>query len=188
MATIGVLALQGGFAPHVAAIAAIGHRAIEVRTERELASCDGLVLPGGESTVFLRLLDRDGLREPVADFVRSGRPVLGTCAGVILLARRVRNPEQPSFGALDVEVERNAYGRQLDSFEATSDDGRHPLMLIRAPRIVGVGKNAEVLATHGGEPILVRTSAVLGATFHPELTGDRSVHAAAFGSLGPRLK
>jgi 5'-phosphate synthase pdxT subunit len=183
MATIGVLALQGAFAPHLAAIAAIGHLALEVRTADELARCDGLVLPGGESGVHLRLLEREGLFAPAFDFVRSGRPVLGTCAGLILLARHVTNPEQPSFGALDVEVTRNAYGRQLDSFEATSDDGAYPLVMIRAPRIAAVGPRAEVLATHRGEAVLVRTGAVFGATFHPELTADRGVHVAAFATL-----
>ena len=182
MATIGVLALQGGFAAHAAALAALGHRALEVRSSAELAACDGLVLPGGESSVHLTLLQRFELEEPLRRYLGNGRPVLATCAGLILLALRVESPAQRSFGALDVTVRRNAYGRQAQSFVAESDDGAHPLVFIRAPRIAACGPGVTICATHRGEPVLVREGAILGATFHPELTADRSVHRAAFGA------
>lgn len=179
---IGVLALQGGFAAHVAALAAQGYRAGEVRTAGELARCRGLVLPGGESTAQLRLLDRDpALREALDAFVRSGAPALATCAGLILAAREVREPAQASFGWIDVCVRRNAYGPQVHSAEAIADDGVTPLVLIRAPRIAQVGPRVSVELTLGGEPVLVREGAVLGATFHPEMTGEASLYARAFG-------
>jgi 5'-phosphate synthase pdxT subunit len=180
MAAVGVLALQGDFAAHAAALEALGHRAVEVRTAAELERLDGLVLPGGESTVQLKLIAREGLAEPLDAFVRSGRPVLATCAGLVLSSRAVTNPEQHAFGWLDVAVARNAWGRQLDSFEAVSDSDDLPLVFIRAPRITRVGAGVEVLATFRGEPVLVRQGNVTGATFHPELTADRRVHRDAF--------
>jgi 5'-phosphate synthase pdxT subunit len=178
---IGVLALQGGFAPHLRTIEAIGHRAVEVRTSADLDAIDGLVLPGGESTTQLRLIDRFDLAEPLDRFQKSGKPVLATCAGLILAAREVVEPKQKSFGWIDAVVERNAYGRQLDSFEALDDLGEIPLIFIRAPRIRDVGPTTEVLARLRGEPILVRTGRVWGATFHPELTVDTRIHRAVFG-------
>ena len=181
VARIGVLALQGAAAPHVTALRTLGHDASLVRTTEELARIDGLVLPGGESTVMLRLLEREGLDAALDTFVRSGRPTLATCAGLVLAARAVRSPAQRSFGWLDVEVERNAWGNQLDSFEARSDDGRIPLVLIRAPRIVDVGAHVQVLAAYRSEPIAVRERAVVGLTFHPELTPNTAFHALAFG-------
>lgn len=189
---VGVLALQGGFAAHAAALAACGHAPVEVRTSADLATVGGLVLPGGESTTMLKLLDWTGLAEPLDAFVRAGRPILATCAGLILAARQVTNPPQRGFGWLDVAVARNAWGRQLDSFEARSDR-RHgvtpydavpdalPLVFIRAPRITETGPEVEVLATFEGEPVLVRQGAFVGGTFHPELTEDRAVHRAVFG-------
>ena len=179
---IGVLALQGGFAPHVAALEEIGHQTVEVRTVDDLARVDGLVLPGGESTTQLSLLERFGLEDAVAAFLRSGHPVLCTCAGLILAARRIVASAQRSFDALDVAVARNAYGPQVESFEARADEGALELVFIRAPRIVELGAGVEVLARHRGEPVLVRQGAVLGASFHPELTADRRVHAWAFGA------
>ena len=188
MARIGVLALQGGYHPHLGVLRQLGHDAIEVRSRDELRDVDGLVLPGGESTTQLRLIHRQNLSDALNDFVRSGRAVLATCAGLILAARRVVHPEQPSMGWLDVSVERNAWGRQLDSFEAASDPPRSralgssvPLVFIRAPRIQEVGPAAQVLLTYRDEPILVRQGNVWGATFHPELTGDSSLHRAIFG-------
>ncbi len=178
MACVGVLALQGGFGAHARALREIGLEAREVRSAPELDGLEGLVLPGGESTAQLRLIERHGLAEALAAFVGSGRPLLATCAGLILAARRVK-PAQRSFGWLDVEVERNAYGRQLDSFEARADDGS-PLVFIRAPRIGAVGPGVEVLARFRGEPVLVRAGAVMGAAFHPELTRDRRIHRLAF--------
>jgi 5'-phosphate synthase pdxT subunit len=185
-ARIGVLALQGGFAAHAAALAAIGDHPVEVREAAALAPAaglQGLVLPGGESTTMVNLIDRFALRPALEAFVRSGRPVLATCAGLILAARQVSRPAQPSFGWLDVAVIRNAWGRQLDSFEALADDGSTPLVFIRAPRIVEVGAAVQVLATAGGEPVLVRQGNVTGATFHPELTRDRRIHQAVFHPL-----
>lgn len=180
---IGVLALQGGFRAHVAALEAEGRTAIEVRSAGELARCEGLVLPGGESTAQLRLLERDpALREALDAFVRAGKPVVATCAGLILAAREVRDPAQPSFGWIDVCVRRNAYGRQRESAEAIADDGQTPLVLIRAPRIEQIGPRASVELTLGGEPVLVREGAVFGATYHPELNAARSsLYERAFG-------
>lgn len=179
---IGVLALQGGFAAHARALAALGHEVALVRTAAQLDACSGLVLPGGESTVHLRLLAQGGLEAPLGAFVASGRPVLATCAGLVLAAARVLDPEQRSFGLLDVTVRRNAWGRQLASFEARDDGGSIPVVAIRAPRVVDVGPGVRVLATLNGEPILVREANVTGATFHPELTGDLGVHASVFGA------
>lgn len=187
---IGVLALQGGWAAHKAALADLGHAAVEVRTPAQLARVDGLILPGGESTTHLKLIDRYGLAAPLEAFVAAGKPVLATCAGLILAARAV-SPAQRSFGWLDVAVARNAWGRQVHSFEGFADPTPPggpfaselplPLLFIRAPRIESVGPDIEVLATLDGEPIMVRRGAVIGAAFHPELTPDRRVHHLAFG-------
>ena len=183
MGRIGVLALQGGFAPHRQALEALGHSVREVRSAADFADLDGLVLPGGESTVQLRLLARHGLEAALDAFVRSGKPVLCTCAGLILAAREVSAPAQRSFGWIDVAVARNAWGRQVDSFIARDDADKLPLVFIRAPRILAVGPAAQVLATLRGEPVLCRQGGIYGATFHPELTQDRSVHQAVFGAL-----
>lgn len=184
MLRVGVMALQGAFEAHLAALTRLGHHGVEVRDASQLAGLDGLIFPGGESTTQLKLIRWGGLEGPLSAFVASGRPVLGTCAGVILAAREVRNPSQPSFGWLDVVVERNGYGRQLDSFEATSDGHRGrasvPLVFIRAPRIVDVGPAVEVLETLDGEPVLVRQGALYGACFHPELADDLSLLGSIF--------
>jgi 5'-phosphate synthase pdxT subunit len=171
---IGVLALQGAFAAHARLLASLGHDALEVRTPRDLGRCQALVLPGGESPVQLRLLaagardDQDGgLWDALQRF--EG-PLLGTCAGLILLAKSVE-PAQRSLGLLDVDVRRNGYGRQRDSFE--DEEGR---IFIRAPRITRVGPDVQVLASRGGEATLVRQGRILAATFHPELSGDGSLH------------
>jgi 5'-phosphate synthase pdxT subunit len=186
---IGVLALQGGYAAHGKALAECGFEAVEVRTAADLASVAGLVLPGGESTTHLKLIDRFGLAAPLDAFVRAGNPVLATCAGLILAAQHVSDPAQPSFAWIDVDVARNAWGRQVHSFEAEATGagvlaGAEPLPLIfiRAPRITRVGEGVEVLATLDGEPIMVRQGNVIGAAYHPELTADRRVHRLAFGS------
>jgi 5'-phosphate synthase pdxT subunit len=178
---VGVVALQGGFAPHLAALESLGHDARAVRAPADLDGVQGLVLPGGESTAQLRLVERAGLRAELARRVEQGAPVLATCAGLVLAAARVERPEQPSFGWIDVTVARNGWGRQVESFEARDDAGALPLVLIRAPRIVQVGAGVEVLATLASEPILVRQGGVTAATFHPELTDDRTVHVMAFG-------
>ena len=183
--TVGVLALQGDFAAHARVLERLGATPAFVRKPADLAALDALVLPGGESTTMLNGLARDGLEAPVRDFVASGRRVLGTCAGVILLARNVTHPAQRSFAALDVDVERNAYGTQLDSFADVVDPGGAfpdlPTVFIRAPRITRVGPAVEVLARVAGHPVLVRAGAVWGATFHPELADDDRVHRAWLG-------
>lgn len=185
---IGALALQGGYAAHGRALTRLGHTYVEVRTPADLDDVDGLVLPGGESTTQLKLTRFGGLNEPLDAFVRAGRPVLATCAGLILSAVGVESPAQESYGWLDIDVSRNAWGRQIHSFEhavpAPALDGTAdplPLMFIRAPRITRIGACVEVLATIDDEPILVRHGAFYGATFHPELTDDLRVHRAVFG-------
>ncbi len=180
---IGILALQGDYAAHAAVIERLGARVRLVRAATDLDGLDGLILPGGESTTILRLLARNGLRDVVAAFARS-RPTFGTCAGLILLARAVTNPEQESLGLLDVSIERNAYGRQINSFigpvATTTLGGTIEGVFIRAPRITRVGPGIAVLGrfTPGTEPepVLVRQGHLLGATFHPELTADPRVH------------
>ena len=175
---IGVLALQGGFAAHARVLARLGHQPVEVRSPLSVESLDGLILPGGESSTQLELLDRLELVPALARLFAARKPILATCAGLILAARRVR-PVQPCLGFLDVEVERNAYGRQIASAEKTSDSGR-ALVLIRAPRIVAVGSEVEVLDTLEGSPVLVRAGSVTAATYHPELAGDDTLHADVF--------
>src|SRR5262245_10053790 len=138
MRRVGVLALQGGFVAHARALEDIGCRALEIRTPEDLDAVEGLVLPGGESSVHLKLIERFGFDAPLRAFAKAGKPILATCAGLILAARAVVAPSQPSFGWLDVSVARNAWGRQRDSFEATDDSGALPLVFIRAPRIATV--------------------------------------------------
>ena len=181
MKRIGVLALQGGFAAHARRLEELGHVAFEARTARDVENAEGLVLPGGESSAQLLLIERFGLEGSIRALVASGRPLLATCAGLILVAAEVTSPRQRSFALIDVDVMRNAYGRQRDSFEARADGDGPPLVFIRAPRIVRVGPGVEVLATLGGEPIVVRQHNVTAATFHPELTGDARVHHGVFG-------
>ncbi|MBI3268067.1 MAG: pyridoxal 5'-phosphate synthase glutaminase subunit PdxT [Planctomycetes bacterium] len=181
--TIGVLALQGDFAAHATALEAAGARGVECRTAAEVARVDGLVIPGGESTTLLRLLAGSGIEQAVRDLLGRGGAVFGTCAGAILLAREVAAPAQSSWGLLDIAVERNAYGRQVESFEGAVPGGRFgpeplPVVFIRAPRIRRVGTDVETLLALEGEPILVRQGRVLAGTFHPELAADRRVHRA----------
>ena len=181
-ARIGVLALQGAVREHVAAIRSVGAEPVEVRLPRDLVDLDALILPGGESTAMRRLIDAYGLREPIASLARAGAPMLGTCAGMILLAGRSADGEAPVFGLLDVEVRRNAYGRQLDSFEAELDIpaiGEEPLhgIFIRAPVVTDVGPGVELLARDpDGRPVAVRQGRVIATAFHPELSGDRRIH------------
>ncbi|MFT5434637.1 MAG: 5'-phosphate synthase pdxT subunit [Myxococcota bacterium] len=179
---IGVLALQGGYHAHAKVLNALGHDVCLVRYAHQLPDLAGLVLPGGESTTMLKVIDRENLGDGLDAFVRSGRPVLATCAGMILAARSVSDPEQKSFGWIDIDVTRMGFGRQLDSFEATSDDGTLPLLFIRAPRIVAVGAGVDVLARYQSEPIMVKQGAVVAASFHPELTADSTVHHMVFGT------
>lgn len=184
---VGVLALQGGFAAHLEAVRALGHEAREVRCARDLAGLEAIVLPGGESSVMLDLLAREpALEAGLHALVQRGAPLLATCAGLILSAAHVAHPAQRSFAWLDVDVRRNARGRQLASSEARDDLDRYDLVLIRAPRITRVGPGVEVLATLDGEPMLVRQGARVGATFHPELGADLAIHALALGAADPQ--
>jgi 5'-phosphate synthase pdxT subunit len=170
---IGVLALQGDYEAHARALEQVNAQPKMVRTSAELAQVDGLIIPGGESTTFLKLLEREGLFTPLERFVRT-RPTFGTCAGCILLAKRVTHPDQQSLGALDATVERNAYGRQIDSQIVTEPislpGGPLEMVFIRAPRLTNLGSEVEVLATRDGSPVLVRQGNILAATFHPELS------------------
>jgi len=176
---IGVLAIQGDYAAHAEALTASSADPVEVRKPEQLAGLDALILPGGESTTFLKFLEKRGFFEALREFCGK-KPVFGTCAGTILLAREVRNPQQRSLGLLDAIVERNAYGRQIDSAIVTAETalpgGPLEMVFIRAPRIVGVGPGVEVLARRDGFATLVRQGRVLAATFHPELSRDRRVH------------
>jgi 5'-phosphate synthase pdxT subunit len=179
---IGVLALQGDFHLHRKALERCGAEGVEVRKPEELEGLDGLIMPGGESTTLLKLMDEWGFVPALKDFHASGRPIFGTCAGLILLASEVQSPSQFSLGLIDATVERNAYGRQRESFEergvATLDGRAVPveMIYIRAPRIRRVGPQVEVLAAREGEPVMARAGTILVATFHPELTDDPSVH------------
>ncbi len=179
--TIGVLAIQGDFDAHRRRLEELGATVALVRKPNDLDAVDALVIPGGESTTFLRFLERDGFLEKLREFTRS-KPVLGTCAGAILLAREVIGPPQPSLDALDIRVCRNAYGRQLESSIRTGSTilpgGPMEMVFIRAPRIERVGGDVEILATEGRDPVWVRRGRVMAATFHPELSDDTRVHAA----------
>ena len=179
---IGVLALQGASAAHADALRRLGAEAVEVRTPAQLDGVDGVVLPGGESTTISFLLDSNQLREPLAERLDAGMPAFGTCAGMILLATDVLDgrPDQRSFGAVDLAVRRNAFGRQLDSFEADLDvtglDEPFHAVFIRAPGVERTGDAVEVLAEVDGHPVLCRQGAIMVSSFHPELTDDLRLH------------
>ena len=177
--TIGVLALQGAYDAHVKTLTALGATPRLVRVPQELDGLDGLIMPGGESTTMLKFLDRNGFFEVLQSFVQS-TPTFGTCAGAILLATLVESPAQRSLAALDITVERNAYGRQIDSTILTADTalpgGPLEMVFIRAPRITRTGPAVETLATRDGDPTLVRAGHLMAATFHPELSHDTRVH------------
>lgn len=181
---VGVLAVQGDFEAHIAALRRLGLDPVEVRAPADLRGLGGLVLPGGESGAHVRILKENGLWSALRDFHAAGGALYGTCAGLILLARRVTNPPQESLGLIDVNVERNGYGRQIDSFEADATltapglNGSGPLRMvfIRAPRIRRAGPGVEILATHDGEPVAAREGRVLVTTFHPEMTQNSGVH------------
>jgi len=185
MKKVGILALQGDFDAHTKAVERAGATAVEVRSAHDLDALDGLIIPGGESTTMLKLLQEEKLMEPLRQFGQR-RPIFGTCAGAILLANEVSSPSQESLGLIDIGVERNAYGRQVDSFIGEVDAPAlgpatpMPAVFIRAPRIRRVAAFVEVLGTHAGEPVLVRQNAVVAATFHPELTPDRRLHRLVF--------
>ena len=176
---IGVLAVQGDYGAHAEALADCGAEPVEVRKPDQLTDLDGLILPGGESTTILKFLEKMEFFEALEKFGVE-KPVFGTCAGAILLAREVRNPAQRSLGLLDAVVERNAYGRQIDSAILNVDTalagGPLEMVFIRAPRLVETGAEVETLAMRDGSPALVRQNRLMAATFHPELSTDRRVH------------
>jgi 5'-phosphate synthase pdxT subunit len=179
---VGVLALQGAFSSHSKVLDSIGVSTQEVRTPQDLASVDALVMPGGESTTMSQLLESSELFEPIKKLIGEGLPVFGTCAGMILLASKIIDgrDDQVSFGAIDIEVQRNAYGRQIDSFEADinveSFDSPFHAVFIRAPRIVKADGSVEILAEFGDDIVLAKQKNVLVASFHPELSPDKRIH------------
>lgn len=183
MKNVGVLALQGDFAAHANALQRVGAAPVEVREAAQFDAIDGLIIPGGESTTMLKLLRYDGLYDALVKFGRE-KPIFGTCAGAILLATHVLNPAQESLGLMDLEIERNAYGRQIDSRvaevealpELDGDEAKLEAVFIRAPIIRRAGPGVRVLATYAGAPVLVEEGRHLAATFHPELTCDLRVH------------
>lgn len=178
-----MLAIQGDYDAHAVALREAGAEPVLVRTPEQLQGLDGLIIPGGESTTFLKFLERDGFLDSLRAFTKA-TPTFGTCAGCILLSSKVLHPPQPSLGVLDATVERNAYGRQIDSsieqgstaLGKTYDSGPLEMVYIRAPRIQQVGKDVSVLAERDGFPVLVRQGHLLAATFHPELSSDRRIH------------
>jgi len=186
MKRVGVLSLQGDFAAHGAALARAGAEPVYVREREQFRDIDGLVIPGGESTTILKLLHRDGLMDALAEFGRH-KPVFGTCAGAILMAAEVSHPAQESLALMDIAVERNAYGRQVDSrvtvldpepeFQRRTAPGKLEAVFIRAPVIRRINGDGQVLARYKGDPVLVEQGRHLAATFHPELTADSRVHA-----------
>jgi pyridoxal 5'-phosphate synthase pdxT subunit len=173
---IGVLAIQGDFDAHKKRLEQLGANVVLVRKTEQLDEIDGLVIPGGESGAFLKILGEKGFAK-LRDFVHV-KPTFGTCAGAIMLAREVTNPDQPGLGALDIRIRRNAYGRQIDSSIRTGMLGNSPLemVFIRAPRIERMGPGVEVVATEGEDPVVVRQGKTMAATFHPELSDDPRVH------------
>ncbi|HWZ86493.1 MAG TPA: pyridoxal 5'-phosphate synthase glutaminase subunit PdxT [Thermoanaerobaculia bacterium] len=189
---VAVLALQGDFEAHRRALEEIGVASFEARRPADLARAGGLIIPGGESTTLWKFFEAEPWEEAFRALAATGRPVLGTCAGAIVLAREVSNPPQKGLGLVDVEIERNAYGRQVDSFIAEVESPAlgppMPAVFIRAPRIRSAGPGVEILARHAGEPVLVRQGNVVAATFHPELTGDRRLHRLLFAATTARRR
>jgi 5'-phosphate synthase pdxT subunit len=186
--TVGVLAIQGGFAAHARAVERVGARSVEVRREKDLDGIDALILPGGESTTISKGLDRLGLYGPIEAFAESGRPLLGTCAGAVLLARTVENHSVRSLALIDVVALRNAYGTQVDSFAATAEGALTGMrcVFIRAPRLRDPGPEVEILASVDGWPVCVRQGSVLATTFHPELGDDPRIHRLLLDLAGVR--
>ncbi len=178
---IGVLALQGDFDAHRRRLEELGAEVVLVKKPEQLDAIDGLVIPGGESGTFLKLLGEEGFAK-LKDFVRA-KPTFGTCAGAILLATEVENPRQQGLGAIDIRIRRNAYGRQIDSsirngrlMPDHAEESPLEMVFIRAPKIEHIGKGVEILATEGADPVAVRQGRVMAATFHPELSDDRRIH------------
>ena len=189
-AVVGVLGVQGAVGKHLAMLEAVGAAGRVVLGKDDLASVDALILPGGESTTISKGLERLGLVGPIQAFAREGRPVLGTCAGAILLARRCVNHPVPTLGLLDATARRNAYGTQVDSFTAIADPADSPefadlrCIFIRAPQLAELGPDVETLVTVDGLPVLVREGNILASTFHPELGDDSRVHSVLVGLAG----
>jgi 5'-phosphate synthase pdxT subunit len=181
MATIGVLALQGDFDAHAKVLSNLGSEVVEVRRVADLSGLNGLVIPGGESTTLLNLMGDEPWFAALKRFQNDGGALMGTCAGAILLAREVLNPTQESLGVLDATIARNAFGRQVESFETTLDvprvGGTIAAAFIRAPRFQRLGPRVETLAVYRDEPVLVQEGRVLAMTFHPEITGDTKLHS-----------
>jgi len=185
MKKVGILSLQGDFEAHGAALERAGAQPVFVRDPEQFDTVDGLIIPGGESTTMLKLLRYEGLYEKLKEF-GANKPVFGTCAGAILMAKEVSHPEQESLGFMDIDVERNAYGRQVDSrvaviepepdFESRTSAGKMEAVFIRAPIIRRLGADANVLARYNGDAVLVEQGRHMAATFHPELTKDGRVH------------
>ena len=178
---IGVLAMQGAFSKHIQMLQKTGARGCEVRTSDDLNSIDGLIIPGGESTVMGKLLVKNNLMLPLAERVRTGMALYGTCAGMILMAEKIEEYDQPALALMNITVKRNAYGRQKESFEASFNvkglgDTPFTGIFIRAPKITGITENVEVLAEFGDAPVLVREGKLLASSFHPELTDDPRIH------------
>lgn len=184
---VGVLALQGDFREHMAMVADLGCVPRPVRLPADLEDIDALIIPGGESTTIGRLAVLYGMLEPLRKHIELGMPTLGTCAGMIFLANAVTEGDQPLLGALDMTVERNAFGRQNESFEeqlvVAGFDTPFPAVFIRAPLVERVGPGVEVMATESGRPVLVRQDNVIAAAFHPELTDDRRIHRILVGMI-----
>lgn len=190
---IGVLALQGAFREHIRILRALGAEAVEIRLPAELDEADGLVIPGGESTTMRKLMADFGLVGPLREFAASGKPLFGTCAGLIVMADRVGGRRQELLNLIDIDVERNAYGRQIDSREADIFGealGPEPFhaVFIRAPQILGIGPGVEPLAHYRGQVVLARQKNILVATFHPELTDDSRIHELFLRMLGRRAR
>ncbi len=177
---IGVLAMQGAYLKHLEMIHYLGAEAVEVREARQLETVDAMIIPGGESTVIAKLLIKNGIIDPLNDRIRSGMPVFGTCAGMILLAKQIEGNNQPGIKLMDITVKRNAYGRQIDSFEATFPvkglDSPFTGIFIRAPKVVSCENGVEVLAEHNGIPVFLRQNNILASSFHPELTNNPGIH------------
>ena len=186
---IGVLAFQGDFAKHIQALTLLGVEAVEVRTQKDLESCAGLIIPGGESTVMLKSIDNANMRQPLLKFAKQ-KPVFGTCAGLILMAKEVINSSLKTLQLLDISVERNAYGRQADSFQCdlsiklkAESSQTVPAFFIRAPKIIEHSHEVKVLGEYEGSPVLIAQGLHLGATFHPELTDNLQIHQYFIDSL-----
>lgn len=176
MVKIGVLALQGAVSEHMKAVEACGAEAVAIKHKEQLKDVAGLILPGGESTTMRRLIDKYGFMEELKEFARVGKPMFGTCAGLILMAKNLVGYSHPHIGVMDVTVERNSFGRQRESFEADlaikGVTDHFPAVFIRAPHIVGAGENVEILARHNNRIVAAREGQFLGCSFHPELTND----------------